>query len=544
MKTLKYDILSTDVYNIRPDIFIRSTEDKIHIQYAGKDFLINLPRDAINAVYEFLKLVDGEREISEVLTLIPEAYHRLLCKFLDFLIKQKAAFRVKGAAQNTDLLPVSQTLTYLRAYCDDSEEVFRRYCRCKILLVGGGYSLISAIKTFARLGTTHISVYQTGTFSENWTDAELHNCFTSLSPWPDARLSIESFINDAAPNEYTHVLNFSGVDREITKNVINLSREAQYANAHFVNGNICLTFNDNISSYIVRLPSQESISFSKDELTAGAVISLLFFDVICGIREIHEYEYCYYSLSEEQPVQKAVFTPLIPANMARSEISAGGVKVCSSFEQLSLAPLFPIAPSITAEPNSFLKIYSAPMVNPRPAHAHSNIESHILYGLGLSKEQCCRNMLLYLLCVYDTWFSNNEPSECEEVIEFYQSYLRIKDVLEPLRSQLNAREKLRLVENKAPSDYICFCINATFGQRVKYSLVELQDAEFPACTILFAGTVTIFLPHSEKMQEPQLFTGLLALYTALWQLREGNSNFLDVVLDKKPFHCESVAWIK
>jgi hypothetical protein len=533
-------ISPTDIYNIRPDIFIRGAEDRLHLQYAGEHYILRLPRAVIDTVYRFLELNNGNRAVAEVMETIPAPHRQAMHKLLEFLLQKRAAFRVANARQEAALAPVAETLTYLRSYCDDVATVFGTFAASRILLVGGSYTLTSAIKTFARLGVRHLGVLDTGVAQGGeWKDEELHSCFSSLQRWPDALMHIERSLEECVLRGYTHVLEMSGPAAAVIGDAALAG--AERGRALFIDGQACMAWGAGVHALAGYARGQQSLPLA-DELIAGAIVSLAFFDALCGIRALEQHQYHYYRLEGEGIMHTAQFRQLIPAEHAVAACSAAGKRIAASLDELSIAPLFPLRPPMeNSPPDTYVKLYTAALDWPHAGADGSPTQLRKVTGAGLTKDQCQANMLLQLVCMHDLWFSLGAADEAADVAALRVRYRNAVEAITLVRGREACPDQPSAQGTGLRESYVSFCINAFFGERVRSGQLALSSDSFSACLVLAAGGVAVYLPHSGEVREVHREAGLFALYAALWQSRQGDSDFLEIVLDANPFTAERAA---
>lgn len=527
MQTISLD----DVYNVRPDIFIKGAEDRLHVQYAGKNFILRLQHEVINSLYDCLGRIDGIRPMGEVLTALPAPHHASALKFIDFLIQQKAAFRVANPRDELELAPVKDTLSYLRLYSDDSAGQFRRFEQKRLLIVADGYALISAIKTFARLGVRVLTVLDAGADPHvAWSEAELQACFAELRRWPEARLLVHTSPGAAMAADFDHVLHVLSADSAPHQAMFARHADAEQLVAQPVHGNLCLLRSADHLRIDGRFAAAEAVS-QPGALIFGATAALFFFDHLCDIRRLREGRYHYYKLTGESVLRFGQLHRLCPidALAAAAASDAGATATVPDLDKLLRQPLFPLQAFVEqTEPSSYLKLYAATL----PGAAG---QRPTLVAAGRSKAQCQANLLAQLIAAHGLWFDQALPAERQAALQFHAGQVQARQAVQALRAPAVFPRQPAAPELSGHESYISFCISATFGQRLRWFEAATGDPLLPACTLLCADEFTVFLPHGGELAGATREAGLLAMYAALWQLRQGGVPLLDVVHAASPF---------
>lgn len=514
-----------DVYNVRPDIFIKGAEDRLHVQYAGKNFILRLQREIIDSLYDCLGRIDGFLPMGEVLAPIPVPHHASALKFINFLETNKAAFKVTNAGDELALAPVKDTLSYLRQYGDDSAGTFRRFEQRRVLIVGGGYALMSAVKTFARLGARALSVIDTGADGHApWSVLELQQCFEELRNWPDATLHL--LPNDVAQlPTFDDVLHLLHGDSTLQQRVLTECSGAEQLVAQYANGNLCLLRSDD---YLRRERTHTAAGAlpGRAALIAGATAALFFFDNLCHIRRIGAGRYHYYHLSGESILRFGRLHRLQPISTVQASESAK--PAASELERLLNEPLFPLHSMVEhTDPASYIKLYTLCLTG-QDAPA-------TLAAAGRDRHQCQASLLAQLAARHGLWFDQSAPAETAAARALHSAQRIAEQVVQPLRA-IEAEARTPWAPPLTPHEsYVAFCINAAFGERVRWYTLDTGDTRLPACAIICAGTGTLYLPHAGELSPQAREAGLLALYTALWQLRLNGAAGQDVLAGASPF---------
>lgn len=508
------DLRPENIYSIRPDIFLRNAEDRMHIQYAGQNYIIRLQRDCIEHIYIFCDLVDGTQPLGNVMEHIPSAYHRYIFKFLEFLLAKAAAFRIEAPGLDAELHPVHDALLYLRSFVDDSAGAFRRFAAERILLAGGGYALHSAIKTLACLGARRLGVLQTG---DTWQSHELQAAFAELARWPDAVLDIV-----AAPDAtYTYVVQLADDAAAPFEPLLAAVPAARHLVAFGAHGQLCALRGADLP--LLPLRGGGAPLAPPDGLCAGATAAMICFDDLCGVRPLVAHRYLHFGLDCDVPMNSAGLYPLVPFDAAPAG-APGAIVVAARVEELAATPLAPLRPPVECTvAGSYLKLYTLDALLPaQPAPV-------TLVGAGMTLPECLSGALRQLAAGQRHWFSHTCAQERAAVGSYLAGLDAARGAVAPLRTMAPAAGPGPALS--AREEYVVFCINATFGAQVQWADAPLDAAPWPRCTVVRAGSMAMYLPHSGVPTAVQREAALLALYGALWQGHHGGR---DIVLPEEP----------
>lgn len=506
------EIQLDDIYNIRPDIFVKGSEDRLHIQHGGKNFILRLQRELIGSLYECLGRMDGIRSIGDILALLPESHRAPVLKFVGFLIEKKAAFHVADPAGELALAPVSDTLGYLRLYDDNSAATFRRFVQARILVVAGGYSLASAVKTFARLGVRQLHLVNTDPVGTGaWSDKALHACFDELRCWPDAALTILPPATSNLPR-FDHVLHMvndgqSGIDHQ---RIIAACPDAEQLVGACTGRHLCLMrVEDYVQADHTRFDGR---CFEPGKLIAGAATALFFFDHLCNIRRLGPGRYHYYSLHGESTLRFAELDRLIPVDDIVPGEAASAPSSGAPLHTLLAQPLFPLQNMVEhTDPNCYIKLYTLEFTT---AHGAGTV-----VAAGLDMQGCEASLLARLVTHHGVWFGQSNAPEMALIRQLRARQGDAERVALRIRERGVAQDTQLFPELTAPEQYIAFCINAGFGQRLQWRDVVSNDGALSMCTLLSAGDIVLYVPHCGVLAIEERQAALLALYAALWNKR-------------------------
>lgn len=501
------------IYMLRPDIFLRSAVDRIHIQHAGEHYMVRLQPECIRHLYAFCDLLDGNRALGDAMENIPAAHRGYIVKFLEFLLSKRAAFHVDSALAESHLAPVQDSLLYLRSFVDDSAAAFGRFLSTHILLAAGGYALIGAIKTLACLGVRSLSVLQTGAV---WQPRELHAAFADLARWPDATLAIV----DAPTHDHTCVLQCADDAAFPFERLIAALPHAHHLVAFAAGGQLCALRGGDLPLLVPRRAGPPP--GPPDALCAGATAATICFDDLCGVRPVAAQRYLHFGLDADVPMNSAGLYPLLPFADGRAGAD-DAIAIAARVEELLHTPLSPLrAPVERTAEGSYIKLYTY------EACLGSDGATVTLASAGMTRLQCLAGALRQLIDDTGHWFSNTAPAERAAVGAYLEQLDSVRRAVLPLRAAAPTPGTAPALSPR--EQYLSFCINAAYGVRVRWADAPLASAAWPRCTVLSAGDMTVYLPHDGTPAGSQREAGLLALYAALWQ----GTCSADVVLAQPP----------
>ena len=517
------EIQLSDIYNIRPDIFVKGAEDRLHIQHGGKNFILRLQRELIDSLYQCLGRMDGMRCVGDILDSLPEGHRAPVLKFVGFLVEKRAAFHVADPGDEQALAPVEETLGYLRLYADHSAATFRHFVQARILIAAGGYALASAIKTLARLGIRDLHVVNTELAGNGaWIDTDLRACFDELRRWPDATLTILPSTQSVLP-AFDHILHITdhNNDGEMHRHVAEACADAEQLVAAYTERHVCLMRHDD---YLKADPARfASGCVEPGKLIAGAVTTLFFFDHLCNIRRLRPGRYHYYSLLGESTLRFAGLDQLLPVDAILPAKAPSPPAAGVPLDTLLAQPLFPLQAMVEhTDPSSYIKLYAL--------HFAAQNGSGTLVAAGHDKQQCQASLLSQLVTQHGLWFAQSDAAELDSVRRLRARQAHAEQVVLALRDLDVAHEAPLFPDLTAPEQYIAFCINAGFGERVQWRQAATGDPALSMCALLYAGDVRLFIPHDGTLAIEERQAGLLALYAALWNRRIGGGKANDVIV--------------
>ena len=517
------EIQLNDIYNIRPDIFVKGSEDRLHIQHGGKNFILRLQRELIGSLYECLGRMDGIRSIGNILGLLPEAHRAPVLKFVGFLIEKGAAFCVADPEGELALAPVSDTLGYLRLYADNSAATFTRFVEARILIVAGGYALASAVKTCARLGVRQLHLVNTDPVDTGaWSDTMLHACFDELKRWPDAALTILPPSTSDLPR-FDHVLHMidDGQASMAHQRIIAACADAEQLVGASTGRHLCLM---RAEDYVqVDQTRFHGRGVEPGKLIAGAATALFFFDHLCNIRRLRPGRYHYYSLHGESTLRFAGLDRLIPVDAIVPGNTASAPSSGAPLHTLLAEPLFPLQNMVEhTDPSCYIKLYTLDFAT---AHGVGT-----LIAAGLDTQGCEASLLAQLVTHHGVWFGQSDAAELALIHQLRARQADADQVARGIRDRGVSHDKPLFPELTAPEQYIAFCINAGFGQRLHWRDVVSGDGALPMCTLLSAGDIVLYIPHGGVLAMAERQAALLALYAALWNKRVNASTQQHVII--------------
>lgn len=488
------------IYMLRPDIFLRNAVDRIHVQYAGEHYIVRLQPECIRYLYKICDLLNGSHSLGDAMEYIPAAHRGYILKFLEFLICKGAAFQIAAPLAESYLAPVQDSLLYLRSFVDDSAAAFGHVLAAHILLAGGGYALIGAIKTLARLGVRSLSVLQTGTA---WQPHELQATFADLARWTDATLSIV----DTPTPAHTCVLQCADDAAFPFERLIAALPQARHLVAFVAGGQLCVLRGDDLALLVPRHAGPPP--GPPDGLCAGATAAMVCFDDVCGVRPLAARRYLHFGLDADVPLNSAGLYPLLPFAAGRAGAD-DAIAIAARIEELVHTPLSPLrAPVERTVEGSHIKLYTV------EAWLESDGAPVTLAGAGMTRLQCMAGALRQLIDSTGHWFCHTAPAERAAIGVYLEQLDSARRAVMPLRAAPPAPGVAPALS--AREQYLSFCINAAHGVRVRWADAPLAAAVWPRCAVLSAGDMTIYLPHDGTPTGSQREAGLLALYAALWQ---------------------------
>lgn len=505
-----------DIYILRPDIFLRSAEDRIHIKYAGDNYIVRLQPECIHNIYRFFDLLDGERPLGAAMENIPSAHRGYILKFLQFLVSKSAALRIESPQAESQLAPAQDALLYLRSFVDDSAAAFRCFLDARILLAAGGYALTGAIKTLACLGARRLSVLQVG---DAWQTHELEAAFAGLARWPDASLDV---VTAPGPG-YDCVVQCADSAAYPFEDLMRALPGAQHLLALVAHGQLCALRGGDLPLLAPRHAGTPPAP--PDGLCAGATAAMICFDHLCGVRPLPPGRYLHFGLDADVPINSAGLYPLRPF----AEGWAGAdeaIVVAARAEELVGTPLSPLRSPVEHTPDgSGIKLYTC------EAWLAGRDSPVTLASAGMTRAQCLAETLLQLADIHGHWFCNTAPAERAALGGYLAQLETARYAVAPLRVVPPAWDAPPALS--AREHYLHFCINAAYGARVRWALVPLATPDWQHCAVLCAGHATVYLPHSGATGAAQREAGLLALYRALWQGDQAPGR--DIILPVQPF---------
>ncbi|GGB95057.1 hypothetical protein [Pseudoduganella buxea] len=504
-----------DIYILRPDIFLRGAEDRIHIKYAGDNYIVRLQPECIRNIYRFCDLLDGERSLGAAMEDIPSAHRSYILKFLQFLVSKSAALRIESPLAESQLAPAQDALLYLRSFVDDSAAAFRCFLDARILLAAGDYALTSAIKTFACLGARRLSVLQLG---DAWQANELQAVFAGLARWPDAALDV---VTTPGPG-YDCVVQCADGPAYPFEHLMAALPGAQHLVALVAHGQLCALHGADLP---LLAPRHAGTPVTPPEgLCAGATAAMICFDHLCGVRLLPTGRYLHFGLDADVPMNSAGLYPLRPFAEGRPGAD-DAIVVAARAEELLRTPLSPLRSPVEHTPDgSSIKLYTC------EAWLAGRDTPVTLASAGMTRTQCLAEALVQLADIHGHWFCNTAPAERAAIGRYLAQLDTARRAVAPLRAAPPAWRDAPALS--AREQYLNFCINAAYGTRVRWADVPLATAAWPRCAVLCAGGATIYLPHDGDTSAAQREAGLLALYRALWQVEQAPAR--DIILPAQP----------
>ncbi len=511
----------THTYRIRPDIFIKSSTDRVHISYQSRHFILKMGASMVASLLEFLDKNDGSRSLNESLTGYAEQQQNAFIKFLDFLLQKGAVIKQSQDTQTThDLSAVTDTITYLAEYQNDPVQSYLKFASQKLLIAGDGYALLSATKTLARMGVKALSIAilpQCGRF--HFSNEDLRKAFIQHQRWNDAELEFISVRDNTLSGHYDNALVCSeiAINPKTTSLPLVHATNIQYGT---LNARHAFLSCDPITSASLASDAQETSATLIAHLMAGANIAVAWCDHLMGVREQKQGSYQYYDLHQQSWTKTAsehrltsIFEQANTTGIASKTILSG------QLDQLSSEPLFPIScfEELT-DTNSYIKLYRAAL----------RLEDEVqpirkIITAGFSRKQCQHAMLIETATLHQVWLEQGETQE-------RSNFKHAASLTDHARKLIADRASLvtQAIANATPAiasnkseEYLFFCIETSFGTRVHTQSLVTDDTQWPYCLVASADEETVFLLFADTPSDADREALWFGLYAALW-IRHNN----------------------
>lgn len=509
----------THSYRIRPDIFIKSSTDRVHISYQSRHFILKMGANAIAALLEFLDKNDGSRPLNESLMGYAEQQQNTFIKFLDFLVQKGAAIKQNPNTENDhDLSAVADTITYLAEYQADPVQSFLNFASQKLLIAGDGYALLSATKTLARMGAKKLSIAilpQCGRF--HFSQQDLQKAFIQHQRWHDAALEFVELHGNSVRESFDHALVCSelAIDTKIQTlphiNAAHVHYGALSARHAFLS---C----EPIAPTLLAADDQQMQASLLSHLIAGANIAVAWCDHLMGVRTQIPGSYQYYDLHQQSWTKTANQHRLVPISaLQKQPTMTADTTLSGQLDQLSAEPLFPIGAfeELTA-PGTYIKLYRTEL---RIADALGDgIELRKVVAAGFSRKQCQQTMLAEIATVHQVWLERGVVQERANFARAANLMSHAQRIVETQRHLIeNAlAEATTAVAKSKSEEYLYFCIETSFSTHIRTKHVNTSDAIWPQCLAATAGNQSVFLLFKDEPTDTDREALWFGLYAALW----------------------------
>ncbi|GLR12411.1 hypothetical protein GCM10007907_12010 [Chitinimonas prasina] len=506
-------LVPSSTYRVRPDLFIKVSEERLYLRHREQHYILRLGSELIRSIFQFLDGNDGRLPLHAVLAAFPETHRQALLKFLGFLLDKDMAFRQRSGSMPPELAPVTDTLSYLADYLDDPIAAYEAVARQRLLLVGQGYALSSAIKTLSRLGLRNLWV-QVQADAPGFDEAELAACYDQLSCWPDARLG---FIRQPAD------LVAVGIDALLYCGMPEAAPVAQPCTAYYgylQGAHACLSLAPLDTS-----PLDGSAECPPNmALVGGAVLATAWFDHLCGVQTLLPGQYQHYPLHGQGRLQSAPALRLRPLDALPPVADVGphaAPHIGRQLDSLLGTPLFPLH-SLREETDqrSYIKLYSLVCQDAR----QQGQDSPRLLAAGFDRQDCLQRLLLQLPTTRACWFDSSDAAERQASLLAAAHYQSAHALLATRLPTLLSSVNQALSQLLGPrEEYIAFCIGMAFAQAVRWYEGPLDLDGLPHCLVAQAGAAVVCLPYGDAPTEADRSALLFTLYAALWRQAQGEA---------------------
>lgn len=516
-----------ETYRVRPDIFMKVNQERLYVRYLDRHYIVRLNEELRRSVTAFLDRLDGWHPLANVISLFPQSHRPSLLKFLDFLLQKGAAFRLPDGPLPAELAPVAHTLTYLSEYVAHPVDSYRRFSSSRILLVGGGYALTSAIRTLSRFGVQQLSVMnipELGCCA--FTEDELATCFDEVKTSPDARLTSvpPESISLESMRSFDHVLHCQErMSVTLWEEFSALPAAAQLYGV-IAGQTLCITNHIDDVRRLARIrgadPDGTTTVAPSLGLIGGAIVALTLFDHLTGVRPLTAGHYHYCDLEAQGALRSAPRyhlrgIPEAASSPVTIEGSADLPHASDEWEELAAAPLFPLRDLVEAtDQRSYIKVYTASF----RATDGSDSQRGTVAGAGFTKQLCLRQLLLTLIGKHGLALSRGVAAEDNVCIDTAARLRRANKISANLRPRLADASAMEAaaVQLGAKEEYIVFCIGTSFDVLVSWADLATADEEFSRCLVARAGSTEVFMPYADAPSTDDRQALLFGLYAALW----------------------------
>lgn len=517
------------IYRIRPDIFIKSSTDRVHISYQSRHFILKMGANMIASLLEFLDKNDGSRPLKESLMGYAEQQQNVFIKFLDFLVQKGAAIKQNlDTPNNNDFSAVADTITYLAEYQADPVQSYLNFASQKLLIAGDGYALLSATKTLARMGVKKLTIAilpQCGRF--HFSQQDLQKAFLQHQRWHDAALEFVELHANTLGAHYDHALVCSELAID-TKTHALPNIKATHVQYGALSARHAFLSCEPIAPALLAADNQQTPASLLSHLIAGANIAVAWCDHLMGVRAQTPDSYQYYDLQQQSWIKTANQHRLVPISASQEHADIAAVTTLSGqLDQLSTEPLFPIgAFEELTDPGSYIKLYRTGLRIEGEAD-----ELREVVAAGFSRKQCQYTILAEVATVHQVWLERGAAQERAHFARAASLMSHARRILKT-NHQLTENalvEATTAVAHSKSEEYLFFCIETSFGTHIRVKRFSTGDAVWSHCLAAIAGIQRVFLLFNDEPTDADREALWLGLYTALWACQNDDSDTVNKV---------------
>jgi hypothetical protein len=509
----------THIYRIRPDIFIKSSTDRVHISYQSRHFILKMGANVIASLLEFLDKNDGSRPLKESLMGYAEQQQNTFIKFLDFLVQKGAAIKQDpDVANKGDLSAVADTITYLAEYHSDPAQRYLNFASQRLLIVGDGYALLSATKTLARMGVKKLAIAilpQCGRF--HFSQHDLQKAFVQHQRWHDAVLDFVELRGNTSDGHYDNALVCSelAIDSKVQTRLNLNATHVQYG---ALSARHAFLSCEPIAPTLLAADDQQTQASLLSHLIAGANIAVAWCDHLMGVRAQLPGSYQYYDLHQQSWTKTANQHRLVPISVSQGQADlAADTTLSGQLDQLSMEPLFPIgAFEELTDSATYIKLYRSELR--LAGDRDDTMALRKVVAAGFSRKQCQHTILAEIATVHQVWLERGAAQERANFARAASLMSHARYILETKHHLIkNAlAEATTAVASSKSEEYLFFCIETSFGTHIRIKRLSTGDAIWPHCLAATAGNQSVFLLFSDELTDADREALWFGLYAALW----------------------------
>lgn len=472
---------------VRPDIFVKSAGDKMHINFKNKNFILTLGKDKHLVVFNFIELCDGSRTLEQALEGFEQADKELLEGFYQFLVQNKMVFNI---ADDVAHVAGTSLLTHAAQYLDSPIAAVESVTQSPLLVIGSGYSLLGAIKTIAQAGILNVQIInadELGIFT--LTNETLESVFADHATSESQSCEILPFSDLADRLSHAHVLQVH--DKFDSKLYQFVKNGAQKFVVQAVGHNGCAV----ISNKGINLQQKrhQPVTSKGDLSLLGATTAAVGIDMMLGIHNTPGY--LYYRLDMTEMVGSAKQFDVLPLEDAEN----GDVDVINDFQKLCEVPLSPLVNFEQLDlSQQYLKVFQVTVQVRGGAQL-------LITGAGFNAKEAADNILNKLAIEHELWFSNERNADkMREQVAF------AKSVHSAVQSVPSYSIELPKLSGKA--SYTHFSIISEFDAAVQVKRSNNIDGKY-LFTVSVGGNQVHFSSVTEHASDALWEQALLELYS-------------------------------